>query len=195
MAPFRAKLTDALAAFRTRLFVVANDSKAVMAFANKLKAMASGIHVVPVSGDRICFSRKLEKGRIDIECEQFPGSMGFFLDQSRVQDAFPFTPSRVAMRKDKSVIISVARTPDDQAFYEERKAYLLNGVHFVMAVLSYDALLTFNTERSRWSDSPLLEWQRISANARDIDVFLRLHIHRLAIKYGKDKAALRYLFF
>jgi hypothetical protein len=176
---------------QTRLFVVANDSKAVMSFADQLKAMASGIHVVPVSGDRICFSRKLEQGRIHIECEQYPGSMGFFLDQSRVQDAYPFTPRRIAARKDKSVTISVARTPVDQAFYEERKANLLNGVHFVMAVLSYDALLASNTDRSLWSDSPLLEWQRLSANAKDIDVFLRLHIHRLSSKYGKDQASLR----
>jgi hypothetical protein len=181
-----------------KLFVVTNDAKAVMGFADQLKAMASGVDVVPVSADRICFSRRLAPGRIQVECEQFAGSMGFFLDQqqSHDNDAFPFTPTRLAARRDKSIEICVARTPQDQRFYEERKAALLNGVHFVMALLSYDLLLATaggsDQQPSRWADAPLLAWQRSGANARDIDVFIRLHIRRLAAQYGKDQAALRY---
>lgn len=174
-----------------KLFVVANDSNAIKAFADQLKAVAGGVEVVPVSADRICFSRKLESGRIQVECEQFGGSMGFFLEERSPHDAFPFTPAKIDNRKDQTVQISVARTPIEQQFYEERKAYLLNGVHFVMAVLSYDVLLASCIKKSRWAASPLLIWQRSSASARDIEVFVSLHIHRLATLYGKDRAALR----
>jgi hypothetical protein len=174
-----------------KLFVVANDSKAVLSFSNQMRGVASGVEVVPVSGDRICFSRTLDKGRIHIECEQWNGSMGFFLDQSCMQDAFPFTPHRIAKRENKSVEISAARVPIEQQFYEERKTSLLNGAHFVMALLSYDLLRSRGVDRSKWPTMPLLEWQGSSVNAEDIDTFITLHIHRLAAQYEKDPQCLR----
>ena len=92
--------------------------------------------------DRVCAKTVINAKTIQVGCEQ-SGSIRYLLPDGATDDLLGRSiPSGIEVHALQSM--------EEYRFYNRRKRYLMNGVHYVIAALSYDYLRDHGISREDW---------------------------------------------
>lgn len=136
------------------------------------------LQVVPVVADRICRNVKINNNKkseagitIDVECEQH--CYAYVENKNgNVSHFFRDCP-----------LVKVAKDRKHFLFYYQRKFYLMNGIHAVMAFNHYAALARRNVSIEDWKRQILID-----ANGECVDVITYVQICRVI---AQNQSAIR----
>lgn len=141
-------------------------------------AKNSKIAIVKVVSDRICVDRsKIKNNKLSVKAEE----KGLIVINSEDEKTLQvFHNSRKIDVKFK--------TGHSFNYYNERKMYLINGLHFTMATFGYSLLIEARVPVKHWETQYLPLIQRIlrlkvSGYSAHIENYIDGHIIRLILKY------------
>lgn len=142
---------------------------------------------VKLKPDRVCLDRIFyQQNRVSVKCE------------GHVEVVFKASEQLRKIFFDDFPTDGLVFRPKQEAyeFFENRKKYLVNELHFVIAVYGYHFLLT-NKITTHWEDQYVtIILSAIASDSRykiPIDTFIRLEILRLIVQHDNDIIRKEYL--
>lgn len=152
------------------LYPFENNSDMVKIFATRLSNRTDKIQVTPVVSDRICYRRDINPDSIDISCEEY-NDVHIYISKDK-----PKTLESV-----ESINLHYTTSPNVQDFFYNRKFWLVNGMHMLLAVYSFYYLIEKNIPFQQWKEIPINIFNEISSIERSLPILSSFQSIRLIL--------------